>query len=263
MAKKITVELFFLLTVFGRCWAGACAAGIRPPDIQTKEDKVDVILEQLRQKTAKLKSYQAQIEYCFSQPVLESQTVRKGLIYYKRHNKKSKLRINFQTLKQDDSEKQKYIEQIIFDGVWLTRIDYQIKSLERRQLVEESRPSDAFDLANRYLPIIGFTKIEDLKKQFEIRFVKQAKEEYRDLIGLHLKVRPTSVYKNDYTTINFWIDKKDFLPVRIVATSTEDDIYEIVLLEPKVNKKLDDRIFEIEIPKGFGETVVPLGSEAK
>jgi outer membrane lipoprotein-sorting protein len=73
-----------------------------------------------------------------------------------------------------------------------------------------------------------------------------------------LKVKPDSEYKDQYTTIDFWIDKKLYLPARIVAVSTEEDIYQIKLLKPKVNKKLDTSIFNVDIPKGFGKEVIPL-----
>ncbi|MFQ5769892.1 MAG: hypothetical protein ACE5HX_05115 [bacterium] len=220
-------------------------------------------LQQLRERTSKLKTYECRIEYLFSQPLLESETLRKGVMYYAKSGKKSKLRINFQTLKQDDEKEQEYIEQFIFDGIWLTHIDYQIKQVKMHQLAEPNKPVDAFDLASRNLPIIGFTKIEDLKKQFEIKLVKQQKGKPQNSIHLHLKVKPDSIYKDDYTSIDFWIDKKLHLPAKVVAISTEEDIYQIKLLKPKVNKKLDKKVFEIKIPKGFGKEIIPLKKKAK
>ena len=44
-----------------------------------------------------------------------------------------------------------------------------------RQLTEPNKPMDAFVLASRNLPIVGFAKIEDLKKQFDIKLVEQEK----------------------------------------------------------------------------------------
>ncbi|MDH4240890.1 MAG: hypothetical protein OEW48_15135, partial [Phycisphaerae bacterium] len=72
------------------------------------------------------------------------------------------------------------------------------------------------------------------------------------------KVKPESEYKDKYTSIDFWIDKKLYLPARINAVSTEEDIYQIRLVKPKVNKKLDTKIFDFEIPNGFGKEIIPL-----
>ena len=108
------------------------------------------------------------------------------------------------------------------------------------------------------MPIIGFTKIEDLKKQFEIKLAEPKKDKPENLVQLRLKVKPDSIYKNDYTSVDFWIDKKLLLPAKVVAVTTQDDIYEIKLLKPKVNKNIDEKVFEVQIPKGFSRHVIPL-----
>jgi len=184
-------------------------------------------------------------------------------LYYQKYGKKSKLRINFKTLKQDDEKEQKYIEQYIFDGVWLTVIDYQIKQVKLYQQAEPNEPVDAFELASRNFPIIGFSKAEDLKNQFEIKLVEQQGGEAENFARLHLKVKPDSIYKDDYTSIDFWIDKKSGLPAKIVAITTEEDIYEIKLLKAKVNKKLNKKVFEVKIPKGFTVEKTPLNVREK
>jgi outer membrane lipoprotein-sorting protein len=221
-----------------------------------------------------------QVEYLFKQPLLESETLRKGVLYYLKFDGKSKLRVNFQTLKQDDEKEQKYLEHFIFDGIWLTHIDYQIKAVKRHQLAEPNKPvEDVFDLASRNLPIIGFTKIEDLKKQFEIKLVPSAAEGLaqqekesvsvipaqagiHEFSHLHLKTKPDSIYKDGYTSIDFWIDKKIFLPTKVIAVSTEEDIYEIKFLQPKINEKMDTKVFEFEVPKDFTVEIIPLKKKA-
>jgi len=278
--KMITKVLVILLTVTGNCRAGCCAKSLESQCRETvKNNPVDTILKRLNQKTLELKSYQCKIKYKFSQPLFESRTMRKGVLYYARYGKKSALRINFETLKQDDEKEQKYVEQYIFDGIWLTQIDYQIKAVKRYQLADPNtlkdanEPMDAFDLVSRNFPIVGFSNVDDLKKEFEINLVKQkvkenqsvipAKAGIQQFIHLHLKVKPDSIYKDDYTTIDFWIDKKSGLPAKIVAVSTEDDIYQIKLLKPQVNKKLDKKVFEVRIPKGFTVEETPFKKNGK
>ncbi len=259
--KPITKTAGILLFIAGCCWAGCCTKDTACSQrVEMDANNVEAILEQLSKKTKELRSYHAQIEYKFSQPLLESQSIRKGELYYLKNDKQSMLRVNFQTLKQDDEKQQKYIEYFIFDGIWLTHIDYQIKTAKRHQLAEPNKPMDAFDLAGRNLPIIGFAKIEDLKKQFEVQLVEQSQSEPSPFTLLHLKVKPDSIYKEDYTSIDFWIDKKLYLPAKVLAVSTEEDIYEIKFLKPSVNKKMDKKVFEFEIPKDFSVEITPLKS---
>ena len=272
MDKKIItkVALVLLLTV-SNCWAGGCKESLATQQTKkVKPDPVEAVLKQLNQKTAELKSYEGRVEYEVNQPLFETKTLRKGVLYYARFDKKkTKLRINFQTLKQDDEKEQKNIEQFIFDGVWLTHLDYQIKTHRYHQLAEPNKPVDAFDLASKNLPIIGFTKIENLKKQFEIKLIERRKDEPKNSVHLHLKVKPGSIYKDDYTSIDFWIDKKLGLPTKVVAVSTEPeppfgDISEIKFLKPKVNKKIDKKVFDFKIPKGFGKPeIIPLKKKTK
>jgi len=265
--KIITKVMFILLGIATACWAGCCTKNLRSTDDEKQADVVEMVFKQLSLKTKQLKSYQARVEYKFIQPVFESTTLRKGVMYYAKSDRRSRLRMNFGTLKQDDEKEQKFREEFIFDGVWLTHINYQIKQVRVHQLAEPNKPVDAFELAGRNLPIVGFTKIEDLKKQFEIKLVEQeqratpvipAEAGIQDFIQLHLKVKPDSKYKDKYVSIEFWIDKKLGLPVRIDAVSTEEDIYQIRLLKPQVNKQIDESVFVFKAPVDFDKEIIPL-----
>jgi outer membrane lipoprotein-sorting protein len=257
MSKRMIAKIFSLSVVtMGMCLA-SCLAKQTDSNSMAKP-QIEMVLERLKKQTAELKSYQSQIEYKFSQPLLESETLKKGVLYYQKSDGKSALRMNFQTLKQDEEEEQKYIEQYIFDGVWLTHIDYQIKEVKRYQRAEPNEPVNAFELVSENFPIIGFSKVEDLKKEFEIGLVKQQGGQAKEFIQLHLKVKADSIYKDDYTSIDFWVDKELYLPAKIVAVSTEEDIYEIKFLQPKVNKKIDEKVFELKMPDGFNVETEPL-----
>lgn len=266
MNKKIIAQVVFsLVLMMSPCQASGYTESLAGcQDKGADPNSVEAILKQLKKKTAKLKSYQVQVEYLFKQPLLESETLRKGVLYYQRIDTKSKLRVNFQTLRQDDEKEQKYIEHFILDGIWLMHIDYQIKAVKRHQLAEPNKPvGDVFDLVSRNLPIIGFTKVEELKKQFEIKLVDLKKEKPENLIQLNLKVKPDSIYKDDYISIDLWIDKKVLLPTKIIAVSIEEDIYEIKFLQPKVNKKIDKKVFKFDVPKDFTVEEIPLKKKSK
>jgi outer membrane lipoprotein-sorting protein len=244
---KMTV---IVAMVVGVCGLASCAE-----QLTNDANYVSSVLDGLRQKTSKLQSYQCEVKYLFSQPVLESKTLRTGNLYYARFGNGSKLRINFDTLTQDENPQQKHGDQYIFDGRWLTHIDYQIKQVQKRQLAEANEPIDAFELAKRNFPLIGFDKTEDLKKEFDVNLVGEP----NGLIDLRLKVKPDSIYKDDYKLVEVWIDKGLMLPAKISAVSTDGDIYEISFARPKVNEVIDEKAFEFTIPDGFGKPeIIPL-----
>ena len=254
---------FVLLGVVGTCWAGGCSENLAGSEQQKEVCTIETVLKRLREETRQLKSYQAQIEYLVSQPLFESKTLRKGVFYYQKSEKGSSLRINFQILKQDDEQEQPYVQQYIFDGVWLTQIDHQIKEVKRYQQAEPNKPVDVFELASENFPVIGFGRIDELEKAFEIKLIAEEQAEPSEFIKLLLKVRPDSVYKDDYTSIDFWIDKRLNLPAKISAVSTEEDIYQVRLFDAIVNERIDEKVFDIEIPEGFGEEVIPLKKKTK
>jgi outer membrane lipoprotein-sorting protein len=99
--------------------------------------------------------------------------------------------------------------------------------------------------------------MEDLRKQFDVAIVA-GPEDQPAFEHLCLTVRPDSVYKDDYTKIDFWVDKAIGLPARIKAVTTEEDIHEIRLIHPQINQGVDPQRFRIEVPKGFAVEVVPL-----
>ena len=252
-----------------------------------KASEVDAVLEQLNEKTSKLVSFQAQVEYKFVQPLLESEKLQKGVLYYSKFGNDSKLRLNFLTSRIDDEDEEKYREEYIlldgaelpspdrkFKGIWAVQIDYEMEAVRYIQLTESSdpnKPTDVFDLVNNNFPMIGFSKIEDIKKQFDITLVKPKKSESEDFTQVHLKVKPNSVYKDSYVSIDFWIDKKLGLPVKIVTVSTEPatepvelkDVSEIKFLKPEFNGKINKNVFDLKIPSGFDEPdIQPLSKKS-
>lgn len=231
-------------------------------DTAEPNDPVDKVLKRLKEKTENLNSYQSRIEYLFRQPLFDSKTLRKGILYYARFDEKSRLRLNFNILKQDEAKQEIYKEQFIFDGVWLTHIDYQIKQVRKKQLVEPNQPVDAFELVKKNFPIVGFSRVQELKKQFNIKLEKPENNNDGYSLKLHLQVKPDSRFKDDYDAIECLIGEKTGLPEKIIALTPEGDIYEITMVKPTVNEKIDKQIFTFTIPGGFTVEKIPLKKES-
>ncbi len=258
--SAMTALLFVTLAAGMSCGAAAPGAGTSA-GAAAEPNALDQALKNLEVKATELKSYQVNMDYVFKQPLLESQQRRTGVLYYAKFEKKSFLRIDFDTLQQDEEKPQTYKQQYLFDGVWLLEIDHQLKTATRRQLAEPNQPLDAFALASKHLPVLGFSRVEDLRRQFEIALVAEPQADANAPPHLHLKVKPDSVYKDDYVTIDFWIDRQIGLPMRIEALTPEEDVYQIKLTDPKVNTPLERKLFEADIPRSFSEEAVPLAKK--
>ena len=239
------------------CGAAAPSTGPTRP-AASEPNALDKVLQNLQDRATELKTYRVNMDYVFKQPLLESQQRRTGALYYAKFDSRSSLRIDFQTLQQDEEKPQAYRQQYLFDGVWLLEVDYQLESATRRQLAEPNKPLDAFSLASKHVPVLGFSKVEDLRKQFEIELVAEPPAQPAPRQHLHLKVKPDSVYKDDYTSIDFWIDRQTGLPAEVKAVTPEEDVYEIKLTDPKVNLEVDRKLFQPDIPRSFSMQAIPL-----
>ena len=275
---KLITTLLFMSAMLTACQAQVCekgastprpptSAGPAKPDDHPRQNPpgqrtLDEILDRLRQKNAALRSYQADIYYLFIQDpeLLDSRTIRRGVIYYQKDKTRSRVRIDFKTRKQDDGKEEKHREQFLFDGVWLTKIDYQLKTADFYQKAAENAPVDVFEFISYSFPIVGFSKTENLRKQFDIKILEQPTDPNKP-VRLLLKVKKDSAYKDDYRDIDFWIDGRSFLPSRIVARSTEDDIYDVRFLNMARNKIFKNTVFTVEIPESFSKNRHPLKKE--
>ena len=71
------------------------------------------LLEKINHAARELKSCKAAVDYLFihESELLDSRTIRKGTLLYQKTDKGSKMRLNFDTVKQDDGDEQKKQEQ--------------------------------------------------------------------------------------------------------------------------------------------------------
>ncbi len=235
-------------------------------EIQAVEpNSVKAVLARLEAKANELQSFQCEIDYLFKQPLLESQARQKGTLYYAKFDDRSYLRVDFDTIQYDEDKEQKRKEQFFFDGIWATFIDYQVKSVQRQQMSEPNQPVDAFSLISRRVPVLGFSRIDELQEQFDITLVSDPASGSSDSFLLHMKVKPDLQYKNDYSTIDFHVDKMHGLPTRIVAVSAqadlledERDVHQIELKAPEINKGIPRNRFEVKFPDDFSVEAIPL-----
>jgi outer membrane lipoprotein-sorting protein len=262
MYKSAMVMMLAVALAAGLSWGAQAPAAPPSRPAAAEPNALDTVLKKLQDKAAELKTYQVNMDYVFKQPVLESQQRRTGVLYYAKADKKSNLRIDFRTLQQDQEKEQKYVQQYFFDGVWLLEIDPQLQTATKRQLAQPDKPLDALSLISKQLPVLGFAQVQDLRRQFEIQLVAEPPGQPAARPHLHLKTKPDSVYKDDYVTIDLWIDSNLGLPVQVQAVTTEQDVYEIKLSEPKVNGPLDPKLFQADISHSFSMQVIPLPPKA-
>ena len=262
MKKHITLLIFLIYLSPSAPSATPCCSKSeshppKPPASEKQSPEcnageIEQILSKMNDATKQLKSCQAKISYLFIQDpdLLDSKTLQNGMLYYQKNNSHSQLRIRFDNIKQEDFDPEKRREEFLFDGVWLTRIDFKLKQIDRYQKAPEDKPIDVFELISHNFPLVGFSDIDHLKKDFDIRLPEKPGKSNKS-IRLLLTTKKGSRYENEYKKIDFCADGETYMPQQIVAYSSQGDIYDIEFTELKINKKLEKAVFTIETPPDF------------
>lgn len=229
----------------------------QPPQRGTEE--IEQILSKMHDATSQLKSCQSKISYLFIQDpdLLDSKTLQSGMLYYQKNDDRSQLRIRFDDLKQDNFEPENRREEFLFDGIWLTRIDFKLKQVDRYQKAPEDKPIDVFELISHNFPLVGFSDIDNLRKDFDVQ-IPEKDNESNSSIQLLLSVKKGSQYENEYKKIDFKADSQTYMPLHIIAYSSQGDIYDIKFTEFEINKKLKKSVFTVETPSDFRKNIEQL-----
>ena len=249
MKNKIKI----LLIIYGLLICPACSCvncrAFEPNDGNLPEQKEIIkIIEKLNQTANSLKNLSAQIEYTHAQPLFETRTVRAGRLFYVKDANNSALRINFLTIKQDDSAEQNYREDYVFDGAKLVKIDYQSKSATSEQLAKDNA-IEPFELVQDYFPIIGLAKPDELAQQFDIKL--QQKPDKRNFTTLLLTPKENSRFFKTYKQVEIKIDSKNFLPYDFSALTCEDEKITIKLSQIDISAAVKRGVFDVVIPADF------------
>ena len=86
--RIIKISALILLWAVGTSCTSGAFEGTETQ--QEKPDFVDAVLEELNKTTLELDSYEAQVEWKFTQPALfDSQSLRKGILYYSKEDDKT------------------------------------------------------------------------------------------------------------------------------------------------------------------------------
>lgn len=249
--KKINSTFILLIALA----TTACAA-----QATKQPSKLETTLLNMTKAAKQLKSFETQITHTIIQDpeLFESSTTNKGKIWYLKNQERSYLRLSFTSRQEDDFEPENYHEEYIFDGFWMTRINYQLKQISMDQFAKlEAKPIDVFELISANMPLIGFRDAKTLNKDFEIELIDTKNTEP---IKLVLDVKKSSKYYEKYTQMELHIDRKLYLPNQIISKTSEGDTYEISLdlTKESFEKTLESKLFEIPQLKGFDKTVKEL-----
>ena len=227
---------------------------------QPEPKDLDGWLNAIEKKAKSIKSLQANLRYERFNDLLDSREIRIGTLFYQAEPTK-KFAANFRLKISPNGRGDKIDQSWIFDGRWLAEKNNSTKFFKRYEVApppkegeEKKAEKDVLELGDGPFAIpIDFNK-ETLLKDFQVTLIENKEVVLKNTV--HLRLIPRDKKKIEETSFDLWYNKKTLLPVMVQSVNEEQETRSIFkLTKPKLNIKIDQKIFDTSIPKGKEWTV--------
>jgi outer membrane lipoprotein-sorting protein len=254
--KRILITL--MLTASCLTFAAEDKAAAQESEKPQISDDAAAIIKKINQDAVKLKDLSAKIKYqvTFDNGLFESTTTYLGSIKAANTREQSKLLITFDSRQEDELEPEAHHEQFYFDGVWLLRIDHNLKNSTNRQMAAPEKPMGIFELMSQYIPLVALDSMETMTSDFHVTL--ESLEEGKSAVMTFKPVKG-SEYEENYKQLKLTYNLKDCYPAIISGTRADGEEFVIELSEPAINSK-DAKPIDIKpvIPNGYSTKTIPL-----
>ncbi len=164
--------------------------------------------------------------------------------------------IHFTKITQDDFPIKP--EWYVFDGRWFIEAKESTRNVIRREIVRPGEKLNLFSVENSPFPLPFGQKKAEILRNFDVKLVAPEPKDPPDSRHLMCIPKPGTPKEQEYKEIDFYIDPKLDLPVKIVAyRKTGEKVSEIHTvtfpgLDNKcINKGLPASDFEYRVPAGW------------
>jgi outer membrane lipoprotein-sorting protein len=225
------------------------------PAAVAADPKVDAILDRLEKEGKDIKDLTANVNQELYQIIPDDRQTKRGVVRYRaaRNGQDPKFMIYFDTLIHDDL-KLNQKEWFCFDGKWFREIREQTKGAIDREVVADGEKFDAFKLGEGPFPLPFGQKKSEILKEFDVTLAARAKDDPADTDHLVMVPKKNGKFVKKYKKLEFWVERKDSLPVRVVSHDTHSNIITANFSEIKINTGIADRELWIDVPGDYSYT---------
>ncbi|MBG81427.1 MAG: hypothetical protein CMJ39_12065 [Phycisphaerae bacterium] len=242
------------------------------PDSQP--DSVIAFVDRLEAHGKTISTLSGLIIYRKVDSLLNRHETRTGsFLYQARHeDAPERLAVRFDQLLVNNVRRPRKRE-YVFDGIWLTELDEDRKTIIRRQLAPEGQPIDLE--GGGPIPLLAGHSREMLMKRYDISEFDPATDQWtqslaeggRPVRGLRFKPRIEASDPGDTTSIEVVFDLDSLLPAAIIDTQMNGNRKLFRLSDVEIDPELDDqtrskllRGMPSPVPSGWKVHVEPLAS---
>jgi outer membrane lipoprotein-sorting protein len=205
---------------------------------------VDQILDALDARGESLKDFTANITQNESNAAIGTDTTRRGKVWFQKlPGDDARMRLTLDNKESNGQQVEEKLEYVYQKG-WLEDRDYRKQLSIRRQVVKPGEKINLLKLGQGPFPLPLGQKKEDVYKLFEVAKVAPDKNDPVSSVHLKLTPKPNTRYSQKFDALEFWIDTKDLMPVRIKTTIGDQEITRD-LSDIRINTGLSDQDFTL------------------
>ncbi|MBN2210333.1 MAG: hypothetical protein JW709_02955 [Sedimentisphaerales bacterium] len=191
---------------------------------------LDKLLDDIEQRGAKLKTFQADMEMTELQSLIDTLVERQGKLYYQADDQQVRFRVHFDSWRQMDLEEEEPAPTVkqdldwVFDGLWLHKRDGRTKTLQSWEVSRQAARREDFSLGKGPFPLPFAVRKADILREFDIRLLDADPNDPPKTHHLLLIPREKSAFNKEYLRLEMWILQKELIPVKLLFEKTDYEI---------------------------------------
>lgn len=231
----------------------AAPAAATPPVAAPASVAVYKWLKQLDERGKTLHSFSADIRMSVHHLRTDEKDINIGKIWYQTIKGRTRFDIRFNILVVDGAIARRHANHdIVFDGRWLIDRDGAAKIYRKVQVAPPGAHYDPLKLGQGPIPIPIGQSPALVEKNFIVSLIPAVKT---DAGLIHLKLVPKDAKAFTFKRLEFWIDPKLDLPVRILRIDPDSTPTLAVLTKVNVNGVMHHDFHVLPPPTSAGWTI--------
>ena len=221
-----------LIVIFAVAIVGAAVAQTQPTSAPATDPQIDQVLDELHARGGTLKEFAADITQADTDTIMGNITTKTGKVWYQvKPDGSVRLRILFDKKQVGSKPAHDERREYLLDNGWLIDRDYPDKIETNRQVSQPGEKVNLFQLGKGPLPLpIGQDK-KDVHDQFDVTLLPPAQGDPSDTVHLQLKPKPGTDLARKFTTLDFWINRKLAMPIRIETLDAKQSMDQVIDLQ--------------------------------
>ena len=190
-------------------------------------DRMDARAKTLTTLTADLKQIKVTI-------VVDDESRKAGKLYYKRSQRKSTFKVDYQ---------EPVHSTILLEKGKVSILEPRIKRYQEIHTGNGSKTAE--------LPLFWIGRSSrTIRRDYDVRHIRTDQIDGRPTSLLELNPRSTAT-QSMFSRIQLWVDHKYWLPIQTRLIEASEDHLTLLLSNIKINPRLLDRVFKLKVPSDY------------